>query len=110
MFEEDVLEASSCINSMPPLAFVYYIAALGRYVSEMLANRADNFSAAVDCLFGVYAENLERRPLDVRGVYSYLLPIFEQIARNQEVYDLSRDIYGSYSERLDRIRSLIASA
>jgi hypothetical protein len=111
-FKRAPLEAAECISYMPQIPFRYYILAYKTlfqskaHVDELLDNR--EAADAASSFLGLLDMMMKEWPEVIIPVMVELMPVGEYVASNQELFEASIGIYGSFPERLEEIKSLYA--
>lgn len=105
-YRENISILATDLRFMPTTPFRYYVIGF----KDFLCNEPlDDFSKgeAASSLFRIVEYKAEHQPTDILPVIEDLLSTLEDIAGNQEKYDLSISICGDYSEKLSRIKYLL---
>ena len=105
-YRDNISMRATDLRFMPAIPFRYYIIGFKDFLSY---ENLDDFSKgeAASSLFRIVEFKAEHQQADILPVIGDLLPTLEDIASDQEKYDLSVSICGDYSEKLIRIKNLI---
>ena len=107
LFEENVIERASDLRFMPPVPFRYYMLAFRNYVlSERVFVVDYEASDAASCFLDLILEKVEKEAETIRPIMDELIPAAEYVAANQTKFGASVEIYGSFPEKLVRLRAL----
>jgi len=104
-FRNNPIEAADELRFMPEVPFRYYILGFRDCIG---GGKFDSFdvSDAANCFLGLVLQKLEQQPRYIIPIMTELLATAEYIAANQSALDADEDIYGKFTEKLNRIRSL----
>jgi hypothetical protein len=104
-FKRNVLGRVEDLHFMPAIPFQYYIFA---YRNFILSLQKDDYDApdAASAFLGLVIDKLEESPQDILPVMEELWNTIEYVASSQSFFDADEDIYGSFSEKLSKIRQL----
>lgn len=104
-YRDNISMRATDLRFMPAVPFRYYIIGFKDFLES---GNLDDFSKgeAASALFRIVEYKIELQQADILPVIGDLLPILEDVASNQEKYDLSITICGDYSEKLSRIKNL----
>ena len=97
------IERADELLFMPRQAFQYYVFAFAEFV---LSDQAIGDPDSASPFLRLRVAREERDSGSVAQVYSELLPIVEYVASHQSAYDADRNIYGSFEELADKLRTL----
>jgi hypothetical protein len=101
--ETEILARAEDLHFMPRGAFQYYVFAFSQFLlSDRAAGEPDAASAFLQLLI---ARELEESGC-VSDLYAKLKPTVEFVAAHQSHFDADLDIYGSFPELSERLRSL----
>ncbi len=105
-YRDNISMRATDLRFMPTIPFRYYIIGFKDFLSN---ENLDDFSKgeAASSLFRIVEFKAEYQKADILPVIRDILPTLEDIAGNQEKYDLSISICGDYSEKLTRIKNLV---
>jgi hypothetical protein len=111
-FRENPVEGAEDLRWMPEVPFRYYF--LG-FLDVVLSFEGDISDAlhcseapnAASCFLGLVEEKLKGNPSHILPIMPDILASIEHIAFYQANFDADPKIYGSFPERLLRIRSLL---
>ncbi|HEY9683396.1 MAG TPA: hypothetical protein V6C86_17590 [Oculatellaceae cyanobacterium] len=112
LFESSILGCAENIAYMPEVPFRYYIFGFRDYVMDprrfqcMSADDSDGPSAFLKLL----VSTLRDQPARILPVMNELLPVAEFVAKNQDKYEATEKIYGSFDLLLTEIKSLYNEA
>ena len=109
LFRQGALTLFDELLFMPAVPFRYYALAFRNYVLAGVFPELEASDAANSFLSLILAR-LQRNPDEMRPVMPELLPAAEYVAANQERFEASAEIYGSFPAKLERIRSLYQDA
>lgn len=108
-FSNNPIEGASDLRFMPETPFRYYMLGYRDYVMSGEFDVCDGASAA-DCFLTLVRDKLEKEPRYIVPIMSELLPAIEHVATHQEQFDADEHIFGSFRDKLERIRALYADA
>lgn len=104
-FRDNVIEKTDEIRFMPTSAFQYYVFGLRDFVIRRQFVDYESSDAA-NCFLGLVLEKLRKEPHTIVPVIDQLLPDLEYVARNQDLYEADKDIYGDFMETFEEILRL----
>ena len=113
-FERCVLERASELQYIAPIPFRYYIFAFRNFVisPELIHDDRPGSWApdAASSFLNLIEERLEKAPAHIRPIMPDLMPAIEYVATHQELYKASETIYGSFSKKLEKIKTIYGKA
>ena len=112
-FERNIIERTDELRFMPPIPFRYYMIAFRDFVlSSRLFEMNNEWDVpdAASCFLNLIADKLEGAPEAIAPIMGNLMPAIEYGGSNQALYKANEDIYGNFSEKLERIRALYRNA
>ena len=113
-FERCVLERSDELRYVAPIPFQYYIFAFRNFVlsPELIHDESASSwtSDAASSFLNLIEEKLETARDHIRPIMPDLMPAIEYVATHQALYKANEEIYGSFSEKLEKIKKLYEKA
>lgn len=112
LFESSILGCAENIAYMPDVPFRYYILGFKDYLMDprrfqcMKTDDSDGPSVFLKLL----ASTLRDKPARILPVMNELFPVAEFVAQNQDKYQATRKIYGSFDQLLTEIKLLYDKA
>lgn len=108
-FRNSPIEGASDLRFMPEIPFRYYMLA---YRDCVMSGNFEvcNDASAADCFLSLVRDKLEKEPRYILPIMSELVPAVEHVGTHQEDFNADEHIFGSFSEKLERIRTLYAEA
>ena len=111
LFEQNVIERTDELRFMPPVPFRYYMIGFRDYVmSKRVFNTDHDASDAASCFLDLVLERLENARETIIPIMPDLMASVEYVACNQAKFDASVDVYGSFPEKLAKVRALYKNA
>ncbi len=112
-FFDSVLSASEAISYMPKIPFQFYIFAYTRYLLDKRTLGEDysfnnGASDGASSFLELIKEKLVWLPTHIMPIMPELLLVVEFIAANQALYRADEDIYGSFRQLEEQIKTLYA--
>lgn len=105
-FYRNVISATNDIRFMPNVPFQYYIYGLCQYVTGTNLNKYEA-SAAASGFLGLVHEKAESNFPLIKPLLQDLIPVVEFVVKNQCEYGADKDIYGDFSEIMEKISKII---
>jgi len=109
IYREDISMRATDLRFMPAKPFRYYMIGFKDFASN---KSLDEFSRgeAASCFFRIIEYKLEHAPFDIIPIMDKLIPLIDDVAKNQASYDLPVSICGSYEEKAENIIKKYVSA
>lgn len=104
-FKLNVLGRVDELRWMPEKAFQYYMLGFRDYVMTEDFGFYDEADASC-CFLELIIQKLEEQPNHIISILSELMEAAEYVGNNQSKYDADKDIYGSFKEKLHKIKQL----
>ena len=104
-FRHNVIERTSELRFMPPVAFRYYLLAFRDYVLSEAAGQ-DDASDAASCFLNLVQDKLEGDRATIDPIIQELLEAVDYVADNQSAFEAPVHIYGRFGALRARIRDL----
>ncbi len=94
---------------MPEIPFRYYMIGYMEFMVDEGVDKGDEASDAASCFLRLVLRKLENHPRHIMPIMPELLPAIDYVARNQNIFEASEKIYGSFVELRDQITALYES-
>jgi hypothetical protein len=104
-FRINVIERVDELRWMPEKAFQYYMLGFRDYVRNGDFRFYDEADAS-SCYLDLIIQKLEEQPDQIKPILSELMETAEYVGNNQAEYDADEEIYGSFIEKLNKIKNL----
>ena len=106
LFKDNAIERGGELLFAPRKVFQYYVHAFGQYV---ISTDAEGESDAASPFLHLLENREQRDPGSVREIFESLKHFVDFVAVRQAYFDAPEDIYGSFQEQAQRIRSVCAT-
>ena len=107
-FRLNPIERTEELKWMPEVPFRFYMLGFRDFV--MAKNFGFlNASDTASCFLGLVLEKLDKHPQHIIPIMPDLLPTLEYVGQNQALFEAAESIYGSFLEKLSRIKALYAA-
>ena len=112
----ETTDVSSCAESlgvMPDVPFRYYMLAFKDFIASprvFEVNDGLNAFAAASCFLSLVEQRLKENPASIKPILPEVLPVAQYVSEQQSKFDADEDIFGRFSDAIQRIRSLASAA
>jgi len=107
-FYKNIHERVSELRFMPTVPFRYYVIGLRDFIVHGEFAKYESADIA-NCFLSLVEDRLENQSESIMLVVDELMPVVEEVCRNQKKYDAPEDIYGNFMDKLTKIHEIIDS-
>jgi hypothetical protein len=109
LFQDNVIERTSDLRSMPSVPFKYYMIGFRDFIRAGDFGHPCDAADGASCFIRLVLEKLEAQPDHILPIMPELLPTVEYVANHQAEYEADESIYGSFVEIYKQIQALYSA-